>query len=169
MRTIFGIFGIFCWAFASTANAMVSNIIGQGKKEQVVFLIKKITKLSFGFTFLLCVLANLFPDLFLGIFGRDQSFTNDAIPVIRTVTVGILAMSVATVWLNSVTGTGNTRVNLAIEVVAIILYTIYIYLVLEVWDMSLVWAWASELLYWSILFTLSFLYIRSGKWKKKVI
>ncbi|NOT51032.1 MAG: MATE family efflux transporter, partial [Chitinophagaceae bacterium] len=80
-----------------------------------------------------------------------------------------LAMSVATVWLNSVTGTGNTKINLAIEIVTILLYTIYIYLVLEVWDMNLVWAWASELLYWSVLFILSFLYIRSGKWKKKVI
>lgn len=32
MRNIFGLFGIFVWAFASTSNAMVSNIIGQGKK-----------------------------------------------------------------------------------------------------------------------------------------
>ncbi|NOT52488.1 MAG: MATE family efflux transporter [Chitinophagaceae bacterium] len=166
MRTIFGIFGIFCWAFASTANAMVSNIIGQGKKEQVLLLIKKITKLSFGFTFFLCVLANLFPGLFLGVFGRDQSFTTDAIPVLRTVTIGLLAMSVATVWLNSVTGTGNTKINLAIEIVTILLYTIYIYLVLDVLDMNLVWAWASELLYWSVLFILSFLYISSGKWKQ---
>lgn len=169
MRTIFGIFGIFSWAFASTANAMVSNIIGQGKKEEVVTLIKKITKLSFVFTFVLCLLANIFPDLFLSIFGRDESFTTDAIPVIRTVTIGILGMSVATVWLNSVTGTGNTKVNLAIEMIAILLYTIYIYLVLKVWDLNLVWAWASELLYWSVLFILSFLYIRSGRWKKKVI
>jgi multidrug resistance protein, MATE family len=169
MRTIFGMFGIFSWAFASTANAMVSNVIGQGKKEQVLFLIKKITKLSFAFTLFLCVLINVFPDLFLSVFGRDASFTADAIPVLRTVTVGILGMSVATVWLNSVTGTGNTRINLIIELIAIFLYTIYIYLVLKVWDMSLVWAWASELLYWSILFILSFLYLRSGRWKNKVI
>jgi multidrug resistance protein, MATE family len=169
MRNIFGVFGIFTWAFASTANAMVSNIIGQGKKEQVISLIVKIMKLSVFFTMALCLLVNLFPGLFLSIYGRDESFVSEAIPVIRMVTVGIMSMSVATVWLNSVTGTGNTRVNLAIEIVAIRLYTIYIYLVLKVWDLDLVWAWASEMLYWSILFILSFLYIRSGKWKKKVI
>ena len=169
MRNIFGVFGIFTWAFASTANAMVSNIIGQGKKEQVVSLIVKIMKLSVVFTMALCLLVNLFPDLFLSIYGRDESFVDEAIPVIRMVSVGIMCMSVATVWLNSVTGTGNTRVNLAIEIVAILIYTIYIYLVLKVWDLNLVWAWASEILYWSILFILSFLYLRSGKWKKKVI
>ncbi|MGQ0737900.1 MAG: MATE family efflux transporter [Bacteroidota bacterium] len=169
MRNLFGIVGIFSWAFASTANAMVSNIIGQGRKEEVIHLINKIMLLSLAFSFVLCLLINLFPGLFIGIFGRGESFVEESIPVIRMVTVGILCMSIATVWLNSVTGTGNTKVNLAIEIVAILLYTIYIYLVLKVWGLGLVWAWASELLYWSILFILSFLYIRSGKWKKKVI
>ncbi len=169
MRNIFGLFGIFVWAFASTSNAMVSNIIGQGKKDKVEFLIKKIMLLSFGFTSLLCLLLNLFPDVFLSVFGRDNSFTAEAIPVIRIVSIGVLCMSVATVWLNAVTGTGNTKMNLFIEIIAITLYGIYIWLVLKVWNLSLVWAWGSELLYWVVLFTLSFLYIRSGKWKKKII
>lgn len=169
MRNIFGIFGIFTWAFASTANAMVSNIIGQDKKEQVIHLIVKIMKLSLGFTAVLCLLINIIPHLFLGVFGRDEGFIADAIPVVRIVSVGLLFMSVSTIWLNSVTGTGNTRVNLAIELVTILLYTIYIWLVLKVWDLNLIWAWASELLYWLVLFSLSFLYMQSGKWKKKVI
>ncbi len=169
MRNIFGIFGIFSWAFASTANAMVSNVIGQGKQEQVISLIQKITRLSMGFTFLLCLLVNIFPDVFLSIYGRDSGFTNDAIPVIRIVSAGIMCMAAATVWLNSVTGTGNTKINLAIETVAILVYSIYIYLAIQVWNLSLVWAWTSELLYWTVLFGLSFLYIRSGKWKGKVI
>ncbi len=169
MRNIFGVFGIFTWAFASTANAMVSNVIGQDKKDKVIMLIKKITGLSFVFTFFLCLLINLFPSLFLSVYGRDSGFVADAVPVIRIVTMGMLCMSIATVWLNSVTGTGNTRVNLLIEIVAIVIYTIYVWLVLKTWHLSLVWAWASELLYWAILFALSFFYIRSGHWRKKVI
>lgn len=169
MRNLFGIVGIFSWAFASSANAMVSNIIGQGRKEEVIFLIKKIMLLSLAFTSILCLLINIFPHLFISIFGRGDAFMDEAIPVIRMVSIGILCMSIATVWLNAVTGTGNTKVNLAIEIVAIILYTIYIYLVLKVWDLGLIWAWASELLYWAVLFILSYLYLRSGKWKKKVI
>jgi multidrug resistance protein, MATE family len=169
MRNLFGIVGIFSWAFASSANAMVSNIIGQGRKEEVFHLINKIMLLSLAFTTFLCLLINIFPDIYISIFGRGESFMAEAIPVIRMVTVGILVMSIATVWLNSVTGTGNTKINLAIEIVAILLYTIYIYLVLKVWDLGLIWAWASELLYWSILFIFSYLYLRSGKWKNKVI
>ena len=169
MRNIFGVFGIFIWAFASTSNAMVSNIIGQGKKDQVQLLIKKIMFLSLGFTSILCILMNVFPDVFLRLFSEDQTFVSEALPVIRMVTIGVLCMSVATVWLNAVTGTGNTRMNLLIEIIAIFLYGIYVWQVLHVWKMSMVWAWASELLYWTVLFSLSFLYIRSGKWKNKII
>ena len=169
MRNIFAVFGIFVWAFASTSNAMVSNIIGQGKKDQVIFLIKKISRLSFIFTVSLCLLINIFPDIFLSLYGREESFISEAIPVIRIVSVGLLFMSVATVWLNAVTGTGNTKINLGIEIIAIVLYSIYIYFVLHVWNLSLVWAWSSEMLYWTVLFSFSFLYLRSGKWRNKVI
>jgi multidrug resistance protein, MATE family len=169
MRTVFAIFGVFTWAFANTSNAMVSNIIGQGKKDKVIFLINKIAKLSFLFAGSLCVVANLFPEALLGLFSDDKSFIEEAIPVLRIVTLGITLMSVAVVWLNAVTGTANTRVNLAIEIITIILYTVYIYLVLNIWELSLVWAWASELLYWISLFTLSYLYLKSGRWKKKEI
>ena len=169
MRNVFAVFGIFVWSFASTSNAMVSNIIGQGKKDQVLFLINKIARLSFICTASLCLLINLFPDIFLSLYGRDKGFINDAIPVVRIVSVGLLCMSVATVWLNGVTGTGNSKVNLGIEMITIFLYSIYIYLVLDVWRLSLIWAWASELLYWTAIFTLSFLYLRSGKWRNKVI
>ena len=169
MRNIFAVFGIFIWAFASTSNAMVSNIIGQGKKDKVIFLIKKITRLSFIFTATICLFMNLFPAVFLSLYGRSGDFIDDAIPVMRIVTIGVLFMSVATVWLNGVTGTGNTRINLAIEIITIVLYSIYIYLVLQVWKLSLAWAWSSELLYWIVLFVLSFIYLRSGRWTKKVI
>ena len=169
MRNIFGLFGIFVWAFASTTNSMVSNIIGQGKSDKVIYLVKKVSLLSFGFTLILCAFVNLFPGLFLSIYGRDDSFVSDAIPVIRIVTGGMLIMSIATVWLNAVTGTGNTRMNLAIEVIVIAMYIFYIWLIMDKLHLSLVWAWSSEIVYWAGLFLLSWFYMRSGKWKNKVI
>ncbi len=47
MRNIFALSGVFIWAFASTTNAMVSNIIGQGRSHDVHKLINRIMKLSF--------------------------------------------------------------------------------------------------------------------------
>ncbi|MBY0478438.1 MAG: MATE family efflux transporter [Chitinophagaceae bacterium] len=169
MRNIFALAGVFIWAFASTTNAMVSNIIGQGRTHDVQKLIYRIMKLSLYAAIGMFVLFNVFAGELLSFFKLSRSFIEEAIPVLRIVTTGMLFMSVSVVWLNAVTGTGNTRMNLMIEAVTILLYLIYIYLVLEVFHLNLIWAWASELLYWSTILTMSFFYIRSGRWKGKVI
>jgi len=169
MRNIFGIFGVFTWAFAATANTMVSNIIGQGMQERVEALIVSIVKLSMSFSLILCIMLNVFPQAFLALYGQGDQFIADAIPVLRIVSLALVIMSFANVWLNSVTGTGNTRINLMIEVVAICFYSLYVFVVLEVYQLPITYGWMSEWLYWGIMFTLSYMYIRSGRWKGKVI
>jgi MATE family multidrug resistance protein len=169
MRNIFGIFGVFTWAFASTTNTMVSNIIGQGKKERVIELIIKIIKLSLCFSVTMAALLNIFPNAFISIFGQNADFTKAALPVIRVVSIALIMMSFSTVWLNAVTGTGNTNVNLAIEAVTIVFYIIYVYLILGYFNLPILYGWMSEYVYWITTFVLAFFYLRSGKWKKKVI
>jgi MATE family multidrug resistance protein len=169
MRNIFGMFGIFSWAFAATTNAMVSNIIGQGRKEEVIGLIKRITLISFSISAFIFVLLNIWPTLFLSFYGQGPEFIAEAIPIVRIVSVALMLMSISTVWLNAVTGTGNTMINLIIEMFAIIIYCVYVYVVLELWNMSITWGWGSEWVYWSSMFIMSFFYIRSGKWKSKKI
>jgi multidrug resistance protein, MATE family len=169
MRNIFSLTGIFIWAFASTTNAMVSNIIGQGRKDDVLKLIKRIMRLSLIATTFMFVLFNVFAAELLSFFQLSNEFVDAAIPPLRVVTVGMMFMSFSVIWLNAVTGTGNTKVNLLIEFVTITLYIIYVYLVLEVWHLNLVWAWASEILYWISILVMAYSYIMSGRWKGKII
>jgi putative MATE family efflux protein len=169
MRNVFGFFGVFNWAFASTTNSMVSNVIGQNKKESVPVLINKIMLLSVSFAVTACLFLNLFPGVYLSIYGQSEEFIKAGTPVLRLVAGAMVLMSVATVWLNAVTGTGNTRMTFLIELAAIILYSVYVYWVLEIERLSIFWGWMSEIIYWLTLLSLSVLYIRSGKWKTKVI
>lgn len=164
MRLLFGFFGIFIWAFAATANTMVSNIIGQGMRKRVMILIGRIILLSSGSTLLIFIPLQFFPRELLLLFNEDPTYLEAAIPVLRVVSIAILIMSVSTICLNSVTGTGNTRINLMIEAVTILMYCIYIYLVMEVFNLPIAWGWASELLYWTSILILSLSYLKSGKW-----
>ncbi len=166
MRNIFGFFGCFTWAFAATANTMVSNVIGQNKHHLVIPLIYKIMGWSVGFASMVCVLLNLFPHLFLSIYGQGEDFIQSAIPVIRVVSFALVLMSVSVVWMNAVTGSGNSSMNLATEFVAILLYCIYVYTVLEKLQLPITWGWGSEWLYWSTILIPSFWYMNSGRWKK---
>jgi putative MATE family efflux protein len=168
MRLMFGFFGIFIWAFAAASSTMVSNIIGQGLHEKVSMLVKKIVTLSLGSTILIFIPLQIFAHQILGLFNQDIAFLALAIPVFRVVCVAILFMSVSTVCLNAVTGTGNTKINLMIEVFTIILYCIYVYTVMEELNLSIVWGWGSEWVYWLSILTLSAAYLKSGKWKKRM-
>jgi len=168
MRLMFGFFGIFIWAFAATSNTMVSNIIGQGLHDKVTLLIKKIITLSLGSTIAMLLPIQFFAKDLLSIFNQDPAFLNLAIPVFRVVCTAIVLMSVSTVCLNAVTGTGNTKINLLIEIFTILLYCVYVYSVMEVYNLSIVWGWGSEWVYWLTILTLSALYLNSGHWKKKM-
>jgi multidrug resistance protein, MATE family len=169
MRNIFGLFGIFSWSFASATNTLVSNIIGQGKQDEVLPLIKRVVGVSLSLSFVLFSLLTIWPEWFLSFYGQSPEFIADAIPVIRVVSLALLMMSVGTVWLNAVTGTGNTSVNLLIELVTIVIYCLYVYIVLEYLNMPITWGWASEWVYWISMFTMAFFYMRSGRWKNKVV
>jgi Na+-driven multidrug efflux pump len=169
MRNIFGLFGVCTWAFAATSNTMVSNVIGQGRQDKVIGLIFKIVKLSTGIAISVCIALNIFPNLFLSIYGQGEDFIVAAKPVLRIVSGALLLMSFSVVWLYAVTGTGNTKINLAIEFITIVIYSLYVYVVLEKLNMSINWGWASEWLYWFCMFSLSYLYLKSGRWKGKVI
>jgi Na+-driven multidrug efflux pump len=169
MRNIFGLASCINWAFAATAAAMVSNIIGQNQHNKVQPLILKIISISTSAAFVVCIVINIFTKILLSIFGQNESFIQHAVPVVRVITVAMVLMSFSTVWLNSVTGTGNSRVTLFIEITTITLYCIYIYVVLEKLFLPIAFGWMSEWLYWICLFIFSWSYIRSGKWKMKVI
>ena len=169
MRNIFGFFGCFTWAFAATTSTMVSNVIGQGLHERVIELIHKIMKLSLLFSITVAITVNLFPHIFLSVYGQGEDFIQSAIPVLRVVSGALVLMSVSTIWLNAVTGTGNSKVNLLIEAFTIIIYCIYVYIVLERLKLPITIGWGSEWVYWTCTFIPSYWYIKSGRWKKKRI
>jgi Na+-driven multidrug efflux pump len=165
MRNVFGLAGIFIWAFAGTSNSMVSNLIGQKRDNMVIPVIKKISYWSIGLCGIIIVLLNIFPHTFFHLFGQSDDFSSEGIPVIRMVSLGLVFMSFANIWLNGVTGTGKTKINLLIEIVAIILYLIYTWYFMKYHYISLAMAWSNEFIYWMTIFTIAYFYLKSGKWK----
>ncbi len=169
MRNVFGFFGCITWAFASTTNSMVSNVIGQGLQNRVKELIYKILKLNLLFALGVCVLLNVLSVPFLSIFQQGDVFIQQAIPVLRTISAAMILMSISVIWFNAVIGTGNTRITLYIELAAIILYCIYVYIILEKLNLSIIYGWMSEWLYWTVLLVPSIIYIHSNQWKDKKV
>lgn len=169
MRNVFGLFGCLTWAYASTTTSMVSNIIGQGLESRVMELIKKILTLSIFCSCVFIAILNIAPGVLMKAYGQDDAFIQAAIPVARIISIAMLLQSVSVIWLNAVVGSGNSKMNLYTEIIAIILYCVYVYTTLEYFNLSIEVGWLSEWLYWITLFIPSFWYIQSGRWKGKRI
>ena len=168
MRNVFGLVGVFVWAFAATSNTMVSNIIGQQRNDLVVVVISRIMILSFLCCLMMCLIVNIFPEQFFTLFGQNNQFMTDGIPVLRVVSIGLMVMSIANIWLNGVTGTGKTTVNLLIEIIAIVFYMCYTWIFMKVNYISLEVAWGNEIIYWIFVFLASFIFFKKGKWKNEI-
>jgi multidrug resistance protein, MATE family len=169
MRNFFGVFGCTTWALASTCTTMVSNVIGQGLQERVMQVVNRIMQLSLGFSVIFVGTINLFPESILLFFGQNQAFVDLAVPIVRVVSLAILLMSSGAITINAINGTGNTRVTLYLEIIAIVFYCGYTYVVFEVWKLPFVWGWACEVIYWAGIFLMAYGYLKSGKWRDKVV
>ena len=168
MRNVFGIFGSISWAFASTTNAMVSNILGQGLMPVFWKLIRRIIWLSVSCTLFGAIFLNLFPETFLSLFGQTNQFYAEGLPTLRVVSIAMVLMSISSVILNAVVATGNSKFSLFAEVISLVMYICYVYWSLELNTFPIWIAWVSEWIYWIFLFIPCFFFLLFGSWKKRL-
>jgi len=153
------------WGFATTANTMISNIFGQGRKEDIVPVLRRLMWVSGAVGCIICVAMGLFPRLILSMFSSDVTLIEEAIPIFYIVLVALCIFSLSCVYFQAVAAVGATKLSLIFEIVCVIAYTLYLYVTMYMYKYSLAIAWLGEYIYWFIIISLSVMYIRSGKWK----
>lgn len=167
IRSIYIVIMIPVFAFAATTNTIVSQAIGEGRSDQVIPVIKKIVTLSFFSVLVLAVFNGLFPHLLLSLYTDNATLIADSLPVLYVVSGSALFISVGFQIFSGVSGTGNTRTSLFIEVLVIILYLIITHLLVNVLKVNITMVWTIEYYYGFAIGLFSFLYLRTGKWKEK--
>ena len=111
------------------------------------------------------LILNIFPALFLDLFGQEKGFISAGLGPLRVVSAAMLILCIGVIWLNAVVATGKTKIVFWIEFWGIVVYLMYVWIVIESLKLSLSVAWMSEWVYWILLFSLSFVYLRFGKWR----
>ncbi len=169
LKYVYTFYSIPAWGFASAANALVSNIIGQKKYKQVYLAINRTAILSFIFTITPCLSLILFSDWILSVFTNDPEVIKGAEDILQVIIVTLLAGSISVVVFNGLVGTGATMLSLLIESASVVIYLIYAFAVVKVFFLGLGYVWGSELLYWMAMVVLTWGYMYTGHWKKMVV
>lgn len=156
-------------AISTTVNTMVSNLIGAGKKEEVMKFVHRMMLLVLILVTPIMAITFMLPELFASIYTENASLIADSIPVLKVVSVAMIVCAVGNILFNAVSGTGNTRTALFIEFITLFFYISYVYYTSIVSPQTTAVIWMSEFVYWSIIGLFSYIYLRSGRWEKKTL
>lgn len=169
VRSFYTILTIPSHALGSVASTLVSNTMGADKKEEVINLIKRIAFISLGVMVGVIAIVSVFPRTMIRIYTDDPSLFSDTVLPLYVLISSLPIYSIGSVLFNSVSGTGNTRTALKFEIITLLFYFAYMWFVIIHMRFSVAVAWTTEHVYWLFLVTLSFIYLRSGKWKERKI
>lgn len=166
VRMVYLILSIPCWGFASGINTMVSNLIGQQKRQAVVPIIRKTALLCWLVTMALSLPIVIFPQqmLYPLLGSQDMSLITDAQPIFYLLLVILTTFSFGGVLFNGLAGTGATYYGLKIQTVCAIGYLAYIYIEVNYTSGGLFWAWAAEIFYWLVMIILTLNYLNKKQW-----
>jgi putative MATE family efflux protein len=166
VREVYMFFGITTWGLANATNAMVSNILGQRRHDEVLELINKVIVVSVAISLFFFAILFSFPRVFMSVFTNDTEIIELGVVPVRIAGISVVMMAVASIYFRGITGTGATKYSLLVEFIVIFVYLIYVILLIPVLHVNLAWAWTSEFVYWLVLWGLCYWFLKSGKWKK---
>ena len=169
IRNVSGILFMVLMAFASTCGSLVSNLIGAGEKDCVAGTIRQHIRLGYMFVLPLALLFSLFPKLILGIYTDMPDLQDAAVHSLWVMCSTYLFLVPANVYFQAVSGTGNTRTALVMELITLVIYVAYISYIILYLKMDVAFCWTSEMVYSTFILILCWNYIKRGRWQEKRI
>ena len=165
IRSIYVVLLIPIMGFSSATNSLVSYVIGKGYQKEVMKVVKKTSVISVLGVFVIVVVCSLFPSELLMIYTADPHLIELGIPTIRVVSVSAILLAFSFVLFSGVSGTGKTNVSLVIEVTVLFFYLVITYLLAVKFNSQVYVIWGVEIFYGLMMSLLSFIYLKSGRWK----
>ena len=169
IRNVSGIPFMITLAFATTCGSLVSNLIGAGETQCVQGTIRQHIRIAYAFVIPLLLFFTLFPQLILSIYTDIPALREASVASLWVLCTGYLIMVPANVYFQSVSGTGNTRTALVMELCVLVVYVAYITGIILYFRADVAFCWTSEHLYATLTLIFCRWYILKGNWQQKKI
>lgn len=165
-RTVYLMLSIPLWGFSSGVNTLISNLIGQDRRHDVLAAAWKTGQLCLLVTMSLAIPTLFFPEkLLYPLLGKsDMSLIGETQPVFYMLLGILTAATFGSILMNALSGTGATWFGLQLQGVSVAIYLSYIYVITNLTHLGLVWVWASEIIYWTVISVVVIVYLRSDRW-----
>lgn len=169
VRSVYVVLLIPVQALSTTANTLVSNLIGAGGSSGVVMLLHKISRMSFLIMVVCVGLCVAFPGSILSVYTNEEALLVESVSALYVVCGAMLIASLANVYFNGISGTGNTQAALVLEVFVQVFYALYIIVVGMVIQAPVDVCFTTEVIYYVLMLGSSLIYLKKAKWQNKKI
>ncbi|WP_418834703.1 MATE family efflux transporter [Phocaeicola plebeius] len=169
VRSVYVVLLIPVQALSTTANTLVSNLIGAGGSSGVVTLLHKISRMSFLIMVVCVGLCVAFPGSILSVYTNEEALLVESVSALYVVCGAMLIASLANVYFNGISGTGNTQAALVLEVFVQVFYALYIIVVGMVIQAPVDVCFTTEVIYYVLMLGSSLIYLKKAKWQNKMI
>lgn len=169
VRSVYVVLLIPVQALSTTVNTLVSNLIGAGGSSGVVTLLHKISRMSFLIMVVCVGLCVAFPGSILSVYTNEEALLVESVSALYVVCGAMLIASLANVYFNGISGTGNTQAALVLEVFVQVFYALYIIVVGMVIQASVDVCFTTEVIYYVLMLGSSLIYLKKAKWQNKKI
>ena len=169
VRSVYVVLLIPVQALSTTANTLVSNLIGAGGSSGVVTLLHKISRMSFLIMVVCVGLCVAFPGSILSVYTNEEALLVESVSALYVVCGAMLIASLANVYFNGISGTGNTQAALGLEIFVQVFYALYIIVVGMVIQAPVDVCFTTEVIYYVLMLGSSLIYLKKAKWQNKKI
>lgn len=165
IRTLSALPFIIIHACATTANSLISNLIGEGKSDLVWRLISKILCTAFVIVVPLLVFFALWPQMVLRIYTDNTALIADSVNITYVMCIASFIQIGAFILFNSVSGTGAVKMTVFIEIINLAIYIVFVWFIIIKHHPTPAQAWTVEIVYQTVTIIFCALYMLSGKWR----
>lgn len=167
IRYIYFLAFVPIWGFAAATKTYIAQFIGAKDYASLPIIQRRIQLLTVSFLLLSFHGAVLYPEKLIWLVNDNPAYIKDSARVLRVVSGSILIYGMVSVYFQTISGSGNTRVTFLVECISTICYVIGAYLLIKVWKAPVHIVWLVEYIYFISMGLASLAYLRWFNWTKE--
>jgi multidrug resistance protein, MATE family len=169
IRSLYFIAFIPIFAFGATTKTYISQLLGSKRFDDIPKAMKRIQLMTLLFLFIFFHGAILYPAQLIQMINPEEAFLPESASILKYIGGSIFLFGFCNVYFHAINGSGNTRFTFYVELISVLVYLIFAYLFIKVYQLDIYWVWTVEYIYFGVMGILSYGYLKLFNWQKKQI
>lgn len=156
------------WGFAGATKTYIAQYIGAKDYASLPIIQRRIQLLTIVFLVITFHGALLYPETLIRLVNNHPDHIRESAQILRIISGSIIIYGLGSVYFQTISGSGNTRVTFIVECIATLFYLVAAYLLIKVAEAPLHLVWLVEYVYFITMGLASLAYLKLFNWTKEL-